>query len=49
MSVHATDNALQSAPAEDGALFIKGYGTHLDTAAAVNGEFITIKPTEHVC
>ncbi|KAK2477128.1 hypothetical protein H9L39_12352 [Fusarium oxysporum f. sp. albedinis] len=38
MSVHATDNALQSAPAEDGALFIKGYGTHLDTAAAVNDE-----------
>ncbi|RKK12684.1 hypothetical protein BFJ66_g18230, partial [Fusarium oxysporum f. sp. cepae] len=38
MSVHATDNALQSAPAEDGALFIKGHGTHLDTAAAVNDE-----------
>ncbi|KAI7760934.1 hypothetical protein LZL87_012087 [Fusarium oxysporum] len=38
MSVNATDNVLQRAPDEDGALFIKGHGTHLETAAAVNGD-----------
>ncbi|KAH7143303.1 hypothetical protein DER46DRAFT_618932 [Fusarium sp. MPI-SDFR-AT-0072] len=38
MSVNATDNVLQRAPDEDGALFIKGHGTHLETAAAVNDE-----------
>nr|RBQ92249.1 hypothetical protein FVER53263_11746 [Fusarium verticillioides] len=38
MSVNATDNAPQRASDEDGALFIKGHGTHLDTAAAVNDE-----------
>ncbi|KAM0413203.1 hypothetical protein ACHAPD_008290 [Fusarium lateritium] len=38
MSVNATDNVLRSAPTEDGNLFIKGHGTHLDTAAAVNDE-----------
>ncbi|KAF5671692.1 glycosyltransferase family 1 [Fusarium heterosporum] len=38
MPVNTTDNALQSAPAEDGALLIKGHGTHLDTAAAINDE-----------
>jgi sterol 3beta-glucosyltransferase len=38
MSVNTTDNPLQSAPVEDGALFIKGHGTHLDTAAAANDE-----------
>ncbi|KAG7411397.1 Sterol 3-beta-glucosyltransferase UGT80B1 [Fusarium oxysporum f. sp. rapae] len=38
MSVNATDNVLQRAPDEDGALFIKGHGSHLETAAAVNDE-----------
>ncbi|KAL9565111.1 hypothetical protein ACKAV7_010756 [Fusarium commune] len=41
MSVNATDNVLQRAPDEDGALFIKGHGSHLETAAAVNAELTT--------
>ncbi|KAF5597576.1 glycosyltransferase family 1 [Fusarium subglutinans] len=38
MSVNTTDDARRRALGENGALFIKGHGTHLDTAAAVNDE-----------
>jgi hypothetical protein len=38
MSVNVTDPALQSAPDKNGELSIQGHGTHLDTAAAVNGK-----------
>lgn len=38
MSLKVTYHGPQKSPDEDGAPFIKGHGSHLETAGAVNGE-----------